>query len=68
MHFGLTQEQRLMQDMAKDFAHKEILPTLKEDEATHKFRPELVRKMGELSFFGCGLPEEYGGNGFGFLE
>jgi glutaryl-CoA dehydrogenase (non-decarboxylating) len=68
MHFGLTQEQRMMQDMAKDFAHKEILPTLKEDEANHKFRPELVRKMGELSFFGCALPEEYGGNGFGFLE
>jgi glutaryl-CoA dehydrogenase (non-decarboxylating) len=68
MHFGLTEEQRMMQQMAKDFAHKEILPTLKEDEANHRFRPELVRKMAELSFFGCALPEEYGGNGFGFLE
>jgi len=68
MNFGLTEEQRMMQEMAKDFAHKEILPTLKEDEANHTFRPELVRKMAGLSFFGCGLPEEYGGNGFGFLE
>ena len=68
MHFGLTEEQRMMQEMAKDFAHKEILPTLKEDEANHRFRPELVRKMAELSFFGCALPEAYGGNGFGFLE
>jgi glutaryl-CoA dehydrogenase (non-decarboxylating) len=68
MHFGLTEEQRMMQQMAKDFAHKEILPTLKQDEANHRFRPELVRKMAELSFFGCALPEEYGGNGFGFLE
>ncbi len=68
MHFELTDEQRMMQEMAKDFAQKEILPTLKEDEENHKFRPELVKKMAELGFFGCALPEEYGGNGFGFLE
>jgi glutaryl-CoA dehydrogenase (non-decarboxylating) len=68
MQFGLTDEQRMMQDMARDFAQKEILPTLKEDEANHKFRPELVKKMAGLGFFGCALPEEYGGNGFGFLE
>ncbi|HKM88483.1 MAG TPA: acyl-CoA dehydrogenase family protein [Xanthobacteraceae bacterium] len=68
MDFGLTEEQRMMQEMGKDFAHKEILPTLKEDEANHRFRPELVRKMAGLGFFGCALPEEYGGNHFGFLE
>jgi glutaryl-CoA dehydrogenase (non-decarboxylating) len=68
MQFALTDEQKMMQDVAKDFAQKEILPTLKEDEANHRFRPELVKKMAELGFFGCALPEEYGGNGFGFLE
>lgn len=68
MFFGLTDEQRLMQEMAKDFAQKEILPTLKEDEEHHRFRPELVRKMADLGFFGCCLPEEYGGNGCGYLE
>src|SRR3990172_7875179 len=68
MHFGLTDEQRMMQDTAKDFRDHETLPTLVEDEANHKFRPELVKKMGGLGFFGCGLPEDYGGNGFGFLK
>ena len=68
MYFGLTDEQRLMQEMARDFAQKEIVPTLKEDEANHRFRPELVQKMAELGFFGCCLPEEYGGNGCGYLE
>jgi glutaryl-CoA dehydrogenase (non-decarboxylating) len=58
----------MMQEMGKDFAHKEILPTLKEDEKNHRFRPELVKKMAALGFFGCALPEEYGGNTFGFLE
>jgi len=68
MYFGLTDEQKMMQDMARDFAQKEILPTLKEDEKNHTFRPELVKKMADLGFFGCALPEEYGGNGCGFLE
>ena len=68
MYFGLTDEQKMMQDMARDFAQKEIVPTLKEDEKNHTFRPELVYKMADLGFFGCALPEEYGGNGCGFLE
>jgi glutaryl-CoA dehydrogenase (non-decarboxylating) len=68
MYFGLTDEQRLMQEMARDFAQKEIVPNLKDDEANHRFRPELVKKMADLGFFGCCLPEEYGGNGCGFLE
>ncbi len=68
MQFSLTDEQKMMQDVARDFAQKEILPTLKEDEANHRFRPEIVKKMADLGFFGCALPEEYGGNGCGFLE
>lgn len=68
MQFGLTDEQRMMQDMAKDFATKEILPTLREDELNQRYRPEILAKMADLGFFGCALPEEYGGNGFGFLE
>ena len=66
MHFGLTEEQQMMQDAARNFAEKEILPTLQEDDADHRFRPELVKKMAALGFFGCALPEDYGGNGFGF--
>uniref|UniRef100_UPI0004880DA6 acyl-CoA dehydrogenase family protein n=1 Tax=Desulfuromonas sp. TF TaxID=1232410 RepID=UPI0004880DA6 len=60
MQFGLTDEQKMMQEMARDFAQKEILPTLKEDEANHNYRPERVKKMADLGFFGCALPEEYG--------
>ena len=68
MHFGLTEEQGMMQEVAKNFAATEILPTLEQDEADHRFRPELLRKMAELGFFGCAVPEEFGGNGCGFLE
>jgi len=68
MHFGLTEEQRMMQDTAKNFAAKEILPTREDDEANHRFRPDVLKKMGDNGFFGCAVDEEYGGNGFGFLE
>jgi glutaryl-CoA dehydrogenase (non-decarboxylating) len=68
MDFSLTEEQRMVQEQARRFAEKEIRPTLDEDEKNHTFRPDLVRKMGELGFFGCSIPEEYGGNGMGFME
>lgn len=68
MIFELTEEQRMVQEQARRFAENEILPTLEEDEKNHIFRPEIIRKMGELGFFGCCIPEEYGGNGMGFME
>jgi len=68
MNFELTAEQKMIQDMARRFAEKEIVPTMEEDLKNHTFRPEIVIKMGDNGFFGCGLPEEYGGNGLGILE
>lgn len=68
MILELNEEQRMVQEQARRFAEQEIMPTMEQDEKEHRFRPELVAKMGELGFFGCGIPEEYGGNGMGFLE
>lgn len=68
MNFTLTDEQKMVQEQARKFAENEIRPTMEDDEKNHRFRPELVKKMGDLGFFGCCLPEEYGGNGMGFLE
>jgi glutaryl-CoA dehydrogenase (non-decarboxylating) len=68
MILELNEEQRMVQEQARRFAENEIMPTMEQDEKEHRFRPELVQKMGELGFFGCAIPEEYGGNGMGFLE
>jgi len=68
MNFELTEEQLEMKKMARDFAEKEILPIIEKDEAEHKFRPEIVRKMGELGFFGGVIPEEFGGTDVGMLS
>jgi len=67
MDFKLNEEQEAMREMAKNFAEKKIAPTMEEDEKEHRFRPEIVKEMGRLGFFGCIAPEKYGGNESGYL-
>jgi glutaryl-CoA dehydrogenase (non-decarboxylating) len=68
MDFGLTEEQKILQDMAKNFAENEIKPHVEEDEKNQHWRKEIFDKMAELGFFGFCIDEKYGGNGMGFLE
>ena len=68
MDFALTEEQRMIQDTARNFAEKEIAPHVEEDEKNHFWRKEIFLKMAELGFFGFSIDEKYGGNGMGFLE
>ena len=68
MQFELTEEQAMTKETARRFAADEIAPTLIEEEAKHAFNIERVAKMGELGFFSCAVPEEYGGSGMGFVE
>jgi len=67
MNFELTEEQKLMRETARNFARDRIAPLIKEDEKAHRFRPELVRAMGDLGFFGAVIEEAYGGTGAGFV-
>ena len=67
MDFELPEELAEVQKLAHDFADKEIAPTATADDRGHLFRKDLVHKMGDLGFYGCLIPEEYGGNGLGFL-
>jgi len=68
MDFALTQEQQMIQDMARNFAENEIKPHVDEDEKNQHWRREIFEKMAGLGFFGFCIDEKYGGNGMGFLE
>jgi len=68
MDFALTDEQKMVREMAKDFAENEIAPYVDEDEENHYWRREIFEKMAELGMFGFCIDEKYGGNGMGFLE
>ncbi len=67
MDFAFTEEEKMVQEMARDFAQNEIAPLVEKDEKEHLFRREIVKKMADLGFFGCIAPEEYGGNNMGYL-
>ena len=59
----LTEEQRGIRDMAREFALQEIAPYNSDwDERAH-FEPSLVKKMGDLGFLGMLIPEAYEGLG-----
>ena len=45
MDFALTEEQRMIQETAKNFAEKEIAPHVEEDEKNHFLRKEIYDKM-----------------------
>jgi len=63
MTFELTEEQRAVQEAAREFAQKELLPGVIERDRDMKFATEEVRKMGELGFLGMMVDPAYGGGG-----
>lgn len=66
--FEITESMKMVRDMARDFAEKEIRPTVMKYDESQEFPHEIIRKLGELGFMGVIFPEEYGGAGFGYLE
>src|SRR3972149_2953824 len=66
MNFDLTEEQKMLQDMARKFVEKEMLPTLREYEAAHKVNFNLIKKMAGLGLLGIHPPQEYGGAGYDY--
>jgi len=63
MAYQLTEEQRMIQAMVRDFAREEILPTASERDRTGEFPTEILKKMGELGLMGMSVPPEYDGAG-----
>ncbi|MBI4800018.1 MAG: acyl-CoA dehydrogenase [Desulfarculus sp.] len=63
MAFVLSEEQLMIQTMARDFAREVILPTAAERDRTHEFPADNLRQMGELGFMGMMVPDTYGGAG-----
>lgn len=69
MSFSLSDEQRMIQESARDFAMSEVLPIANEYDPERRDIPESLRaKLAEMGFFGITIPSEYGGLGLGCLE
>lgn len=68
MDFELNENQKMIQQMVRDFAEKNIRPNIvKWDEEEH-FPVDVMKKLGDLGLLGIFVPEEYGGSGFSYDE
>ncbi len=66
--FEVTENQKMIAQMVKDFGNKEIKPYMMEWDESQEFPRALFHKLGELGLMGVLVPHEYGGSGFGYLE
>ena len=68
MNFEQNENQKMIAQMVRDFAEKEIRPNLNQWDADEYFPVETMKKMGELGLLGIYVPEQYGGSGFTYDE
>jgi len=59
--FGLSEEQKMIQDMTRDFAKKTVKPRAADIDKNHEYPEDLIKRMSELGLMGVEVPEEYGG-------
>ena len=64
---GLSAEERLLRDTAREFAQREVAPSAGERDEAERFDRSIFRRMGELGLTGAPLPESVGGAGFSYL-
>lgn len=67
MDFQLSEEQKAVRNLARDFAIKELAPYVEQWEEEAVFHKDINEKLGEAGLYGCAFPEEFGGNGMGYL-
>ncbi len=68
MDLQLSEEHKMIRDMAREFAEKEIAPIAAHYDETGEFPRETIKKMGAQGFMGIEVPEEYGGGGMDTLS
>lgn len=68
MNFDLNENQKMIAQMVRDFAEKEIRPYMNKWDDEEYFPVDTMKKMGELGLLGIYIPEQYGGSGFSYFE
>lgn len=68
MHYGLTEQQRAIQSMARDFAAREIWPVSAEYDESGDFPWPILNKGFDAGLMYANVPEAYGGGGLSLVE
>lgn len=62
----LTEEQKMLRDMIRDFAQNRIKPIAAEIDEAERFPEDVIAEMGDLGLMGIPYPEQYGGAGMDY--
>ncbi|MFP3867117.1 MAG: acyl-CoA dehydrogenase family protein [Desulfobacteraceae bacterium] len=68
MEYMLTEEQKMLQELAQQIAEERIKPVRAELDEEERFPDEIVQDLAQADLFGVIIPEAYGGLGLGCLE
>ena len=66
--FSLTEEQKALQEIAREFAEREMKPNAAKYDKGDQFSEDVMKKAYEVGFLTCNIPKEYGGGGLSDLE
>ena len=68
MDYKLSQEHLMVQEMVREFVHKEVAPIIKEYDRQQEMAPFILPRLGELGILGICIPVRYGGQGMDYLS
>jgi len=68
MNFFLSEEQKMVQQTARDFAEKELKPRAAEVDSMRRLSPSVMKALAELGMMGMNIPAEYGGSQSGVVS
>jgi butyryl-CoA dehydrogenase len=68
LDFDFSEEQKMMREMVREFAQKEIYPKAAEIDSTGSFPKENLQKIAEKGLMGVPFPTEFGGAGADFVS
>ena len=68
MDFELSDEQRAIRNVCREFAREVIVPAAPALDREHRFGYDIIRQMGDLGLFGIPFSEQWGGAGGDFLS
>ena len=68
MNLELTDEQRLIQETAREFSDREIIPRARDNDRAERFDLELVKRIADMGYLGAPVAEEYGGRSLDYIS
>jgi alkylation response protein AidB-like acyl-CoA dehydrogenase len=68
LDFNLSEEHRMVQRTVRDFATKEVLPTIQEQDRAGGMAPFVLPRLAELGILGITIPVKYGGQGMDYIS